>query len=111
MTAIEAIERRLPRWGLVDRLCGGIHTLYYLPNADNDVEPPLYNYLITGIYSIIDQYTRKAIGMSSDGTVPPENYELWDEKREELRCPFCDGRILRIGNYGECTDCGERFRK
>ncbi|GAB3669507.1 hypothetical protein GCM10028856_17090 [Halopiger thermotolerans] len=52
---------------------------------------------------------------SSDGTersaVPPENYELWDEDREELRCPFCDGRILRVGRYGECTDCGERFRK
>lgn len=48
---------------------------------------------------------------SSSDTVPPENYELWDEEREELRCPFCDGRILRIGTYGECTECGERFEK
>ncbi|WP_160164238.1 hypothetical protein [Natrialba taiwanensis] len=51
--------------------------------------------------------------MSADGGrhVPPEDYKLWDEEREELRCPFCDGRILRIGTYGECTDCGEGFKK
>lgn len=47
----------------------------------------------------------------NNDTVPPENYELWDEEHEHLRCPFCDGRVLRVGTYGECTDCGERFRK
>lgn len=38
-------------------------------------------------------------------------YELWDENEGQYRCPFCDSRILRVGTYAECTDCGEQFRK
>lgn len=46
----------------------------------------------------------------TDG-VPPEGYELWDEEREQYRCPFCDGRLLRVGNVAECLECGESFKK
>lgn len=45
----------------------------------------------------------------TDRGVPPEDYELWDEEREQYRCPVCDERVLRIGDYAECTDCGRSF--
>jgi len=47
----------------------------------------------------------------SERTVAPENYSLWDDEEKEYRCPFCDSRMLRVGNYAECTDCGERFSR
>ena len=56
--------------------------------------------------------SRRVVEMSSDDTdrgVPPENYELWDDEREQYRCPVCDSRVLRIGEYAECTDCGRSF--
>lgn len=47
----------------------------------------------------------------SERSVPPENYTLWDDDREEYRCPFCDSRVLRIGDYAECTGCDKRFHR
>lgn len=43
--------------------------------------------------------------------VPPEGYRLYDEETGKYWCPFCGSRILRVGDYAECTDCGERFRR
>lgn len=43
--------------------------------------------------------------------VPPEGYELYDHDEGKYFCPFCDGRMLRVGNTAECTECGEKFKR
>lgn len=45
------------------------------------------------------------------GSVPPEGYELWDDEEEKFICVKCDSRLLRIGDYAECTNCGAKFRR
>ena len=49
--AIEAVERRLPRWRTLDSWSGGSHTRSYPPNADNDVDLPSGTQLIAGSIS------------------------------------------------------------
>lgn len=44
--------------------------------------------------------------------VPPETYKLYDEESGEFTCPFCDGRVLRIADTGECLgECGSAFER
>lgn len=43
--------------------------------------------------------------------VEPEGYVLWDEDRGQYRCPFCDGRLLRVGDFAECLECEENFKR
>lgn len=47
----------------------------------------------------------------ADGGVPPDGYELYDEESGKYICPHCQSRLLRIGDYAECTNCGEQFRR
>ncbi|MBX0325786.1 hypothetical protein EGH21_22470 [Halomicroarcula sp. F13] len=44
--------------------------------------------------------------------VEPEVYELWNDDESKFICPFCDGRVLRIANHGECLgDCTAVFKR
>ena len=44
-------------------------------------------------------------------TAEPPGYELFDEETGKYWCPFCEGRLLRIGDYAECLKCGEAFSR